>query len=142
MAEGLRHGRNTTKFPCTIDIAPTRSSFSEIVGSDVLDFPVFTNEAHNLCAWHHFVHAPAVSRTNVHVFNKARDNGGIAKAFRNTHHFLLIDATFDYGVDLDFKALFNGVIDGFEHFRGRKAHIVKGLENIFVNSVKRNRYAL
>lgn len=91
---------------------------------------------------HDVGHAPAVGGADIHVFDEARNDSGVAEVFADANDFGLVDAAFDDGVDLDAKAQLGGMADVFEHFGGRKPHVVEALKNAFVKRVEADRDAV
>ncbi len=149
-AKGLRHAADHANFAQTGVVPPVRACIAPAFGGFACDARVKLHQRqfgmkalHHLGAGQYLVHAPAVGRAHVHVFNEAQDHAAALKVAGHRQNLVVVCAAFDDHVDFD-RPQAHGLrsFQAVQHLGHWKAHVVHALKNRIVQAVQTDGDAL
>src|SRR2546428_3328384 len=136
-AERLRDRCDDAEFSRTVQVAPSLRDLAEVIRAEWLDRPFPCDALHNFASGYHILHAPAVRRADIHVFDETHDVIGSAEVTSHLHDAVFVDSALDHHVDLDRpQARFVRRIDRFEYAVYGEVDIVHGAKDAIVERVE------
>ena len=125
-----------------VGIAPALGGFAERRGFEGHQRELAVQERDHIVRRQNLVHAPAVGRAHVHVFDEAQRDAGAPKMARHRQNFVVIGAALDDHVHLDVLETGSARrLDSVQHLGDREVHVVHATEDFVVQAVQAHRHA-
>src|SRR6476660_4298787 len=115
--ERFRDRRDNTNIACAIDELVIHGGRAPLVAPDLPQWILRVDLFDNVFFRHQLRRCPMVGVAHVHGFDEAHTKTVLAGKFHQRNNIVLVDAAFDYGVELDRReSRFLSSKDSFENF--------------------------